>query len=417
MPEPTASRTPEPAASDTPEPTASRIPVPAATSTPAPAMVPSVPAGTVSAPADFGCLVYGGQGDDEPVWLLKGGAPPRLLAHGDWPMISPAGRYVVYGRGFPTELWIAGTDGSAERLLYRAGQSGPGPTIIQWVWAPDGTMVAVGTTCPGCPISQDSGDLWRLDVPTGAVRPLAEEGGDYPLFSPDSRWLAVMRSLGSMVSPNGTVGLIDREGRGDLTLFESVPVRSRAWAADSSGFTVALDESGPNPTYTELWWVPIDGPPAQLGRLQGVMAELAWQPGGERLVYRRETGLALARRDGSEEVSIAGSEELYLVLGQLWPSPWSPDGRWLLTGKQQAASYFLVDARGPSVHPLAAQALYGWLDAGHYLASFMQGQELEQFYYGGEMEVPLYRCAPLGGCEFLTRVSRSPILSYAERCP
>jgi hypothetical protein len=414
-PAPTASRTLEAPATDTPETLATDTPVPVASPTAAPVAVPSVPPGTVSAPPDFGCLVYGGQGDGEPVWLLKGGEPPRLLAHGDWPTISPDGRYVVYARGFPTELWIIGTDGSREQLLYRAGEGGPGPAISGRVWTPDGTMLAVGTTCPGCPASQDPGDLWRLDVPTGAVRQLAEKGADSPLFSPDSRWLAVARPLGLMVSPSGSVGLIDVEGRGNVVLFELVGVRDRTWAADSSGFVAALDGSGADPSQTGLWWVPTSGAPAQLGWLQGVV-ELAWQPGGERLVYRRETGLVLANRDGSGEVPIPGSEGLYLVVSQLRPSPWSPDGRWLLAGKDQAPSFLLVDAQGPVLVPLDAQALYGWLDAGHYLASFMQGEELAQFYRGGEMEVPVYRCAPLGGCEFLTRVPRSPILSYAERC-
>jgi hypothetical protein len=427
-PAPTPSRSPEVVATDTPAPTPSRSPEAVATDTPAPTpsptsepvTVPAVPPGTVSTPADLGCLVYGGQGDGEPVWLLKGGEPPRLLAHGDWPTISPDGRYVVYDRGFPTELWIIATDGSNEQLLYRASEGGPGPSISGRVWAPDGTMLAVGTTCPGCPASQDAGDLWRLDVPTGAVRQLAEKGADFPLFSPDSRWLAVMRPLGLMISPSGSVGLIDVEGRGDVALFELLGVRDRAWAADSSGFVVALDESGPNPSQTGLWWVPTNGSPAQIGRLRGVV-ELAWQPGGERLAYRQDAGggvtrLVLASRDGSGEVPIPGTEGLYLVVSQLRPSPWSPDGRWLLAGQDQTLSFVLVDTHGPSLHPLDAQVVYGWLDAGHYLASFMQGEELEQFYQGGDMEVPVYRCAPLGGCEFLTRVSRSPILSYAAEC-
>jgi hypothetical protein len=366
-----------------------------------------------AAPATpFGCLVYADQGSNQPVWLLKGSNPPRLLAHVGRSQISPDGRYVFYTRNFPEELWTIGTDGSGEKLLYTAPMDRP--QIAGLLLSPDGTMGVCKLTCPGTPSSQDLGALWRLDVPTGTVRQLAEKGAHWPLFSPDGRWLSVASPMGTLVS-HGSVGLIDVEGRGDLALFDSVRVWNRAWAADSSGFIVAFEKWAASPAVTELWWIPTSGLPAQLGRLMHV-ATLSWQPGGGRLVYQKRVGddatrLYLANRDGSEEVPIPGSEGMYLH------GSWSSDGRWLLTRKE-GGTFYLVDTDGPSLYLLDVQVVYDWLDANYYLASYIHGEDLERYWRGEDMYIDLYRCAPLGRCELLAKVPPRPAsLSYAERCP
>jgi dipeptidyl aminopeptidase/acylaminoacyl peptidase len=323
---------------------------------------------------------------------------------------------VAYVRGFPAELWVTGAGAFGEHRLYIAPAGSP--LIEDLALAPGGGVAVFDLTCPGCPASQDPGALWRLDIPAGTVRQLADHGAHWPLFSPDGNWLSIASPAGTLAS-HGSLGLIDLEARGTLALFEYVLVRDRAWAADSSGFVVALDRMGPNPVPTELWWVPTESEPTQLGQLVEV-ADLSWQPGGGRLVYQKwghdgPTGLVVANRDGGHELSIPGSEGMApRAYGQL-PS-WSPDGRWLLT-MHEDGRYFLLDLDKRRLDPLEAQVVHGWLDAEQYLSSLIDAEDLAQYQRGEEMLLDLYRCEPLGPCEWLAQIPRQARLSYAPHCP
>lgn len=371
---------------------------------------------TAQVPGDFGCLLYQDQGTDRPVWLLQGGSAPRPLTQADRSLISPDGRTVAYVRRFPAELWVTATAGSGEQHLYTAPMGSP--LIADLVLAPGGGAAVFHLTCPGCPASQDPGALWRLDIPAGTLRQLASHGAHWPLVSPDGKWLSVASPLGTLAS-HGSLGLIDLEGKGNLVLFEYVLVRDRAWAADSRGFVVAFDRMAPAPVPTELWWIPTAGLPIQVGQLAEV-TDLSWQPGGQRLVIQKwvhdgPTRLVMAGRDGGRETPIPGSEGLApRAYGQL-PS-WSPAGRWLLT-RHNDGSYFLLDLDNRRLHPIEAQVVYGWLDAGHYLASVLDDKELERYQRGEEMALDLYRCEPLGSCQWLAQIPRLARLSYAPRCP
>jgi dipeptidyl aminopeptidase/acylaminoacyl peptidase len=173
------------------------------------------------------------------------------------------------------------------------------------------------------------------------------------------------------------------------------------------------------PVPTELWWIPAVGEPVPLGQLADV-ADLSWQPGGQRLVFRKwghdgPTRLVVAGRDGGRETPIPGSEGLApRAYGQL-PS-WSPDGRWLLTMHDEG-TYFLLDVDKRRLYPIEAQVVYGWLDAGHYLLGVVAAGELARYQQGEDMALDLYRCEPLGPCQWLAQIPRLARLSYAPHCP
>lgn len=403
----------------TPSPTPAVIPPtrPAATGTPGAVAVtspapPSAPGSPI--PSEPAFLIYQDQGADEPIWVSQGTAAPRVLAHGDWFRLSPDGHSVALARGFPHELWVAGRDGSGEKRLYTAPMGSP--LIDSLLWAPDGKTVVFHLTCPGCPASQDRGALWHLDLATGAAQQLVEEGAHWPLFSPDSRWLSLASPLGTLVS-HGSVGLIDvAEGQGDPALFQFVNVWDRAWVADSSGFVVAFTDGAAASGVTDLWWIPTSGATVKLGQLTGVL-DLAWQPGGGRLVYQKagEDGvgrLYVANRDGSHELPIPGSEGMSLVRDQ-FPS-WSPDGRWLLA-MNEVGIHYLVDTAARSVHALDVQLVYGWLETGQYLAGTIPAERRGQYERGEDVPIEVYRCAPLGACEWLAQVPRLARLGYGGR--
>lgn len=365
--------------------------------------LPFVARDTPRALADFGCLTF--QSDSDTWWLLRGGGMPRALTQGDWPVLSPDGHFIAFRRSFPTEIWLSDLDGSTETKLF-VGK----PVVYDMVWSPDGRMLAISN---GGDIKRmPAGDLWRVDIPDGIVRQLADDNAGSPYFSPDGHWIAVVRTRWS---PRTSVGIIRPDGKDHRVLFDYLVLQALEWAPDSSGFALALQRiEASDQQEVELWWVPTDGDPVRLGRLASA-GSVQWQPGAERLLYipvSQRAPLHLANRDGSGDVVVPGSEGMRmegmsLQGGYRKMSSWSPDGRWILTYRER--DFYLVDTHKLSTpQPLDVERVYGWLDAGHYLAS-----------YSGESYVDLYRCVPLGTCEFLAHVPGSwgvSPLSYEHDC-
>jgi len=407
-PGPPASRSPPPLTAIS-SPSAS-VPAPSvfpatprrATATPLPSRTAAKPA-TVEpprAPADLGCLAVQLTTDD--IWLLRGGDVPRPLTQGRWPLWSPDGRFLAFVRAFPTEVWIRNLCQSTETLLY-VGR----PLVYDMAWSPDGTMLALtnGAEAKYVP----TGDLWRVDVPQGTVTQLAEEHGGSPHFSPDGRWIALVRTYWS---PRVSLAIMRSDGAEHRLLFDDLLSQSLAWAADSSGFAVALMRLGASaPSDRELWWVPLSEEPLPLGTLAGA-SDVLWQPGAQRLLYAplgqgEQAPLHLAQRDGSGDVFVPGSQGLILRGLYAFGLPaWSPDGRWFLAAGSSGRFYLLDLQELGAPRPLEKELAYGWLDAGHYLAGRRQGERVD-----------LYRCQPLGVCQFLARLPGSvEALSYAARC-
>lgn len=405
-PGPPASRSPPPltatmrSPSSTPaQPISPTIPGPA-TATPIALATAAPPAATAEAPrapADLGCLAIQLAPDD--IWLLRGGDVPRSLTQGRSPLLSPDGRFLAFFRAFPTEVWIRDLCESTEVPLY-VGR----PLVYDMAWSPDGTMLALtnGAQAKHVP----TGDLWRVDVPQGTVRQLAEQNGGSPHFSPDGRWIALVRTYWS---PRVSLGIMRPDGAEHRLLFDDLLSLSLEWAHDSSGFAVALTCLGASAR--ELWWVPTSGEPLQLGGLVDV-GELQWQPGAERLLYTplgedEQAPLRVAKRDGSRDVVVLGSQGL--ILPGLYASglpSWSPDGRWFLSANTSGRFHLLDLQELGAPRPLEMELAYGWLDAGHYLAGERQRESVD-----------LYRCQPLGACQFLARLPDSvEALSYVGHC-
>jgi hypothetical protein len=202
-------------------------------------------------------------------------------------------------------------------------------------------------------------------------------------------------------------------------VFDPLFLQYLHWADDSSGFAVALQRYGD--TGLELWWVPVDGSPIQLGRVPGAIYA-AWQPGLKRLVYYApqvvedaESGasssshmLHLVDSDGEADVEIPGSQGM-----QLWTawaqdlvgaSPWSPDGRWLLTFDGDGHTYIVDTDVLQAPQALSVDRVHGWLDATHYLASTY-----------GASDTELYYCVPSETCFSIEQLDgRIQRVSYAD---
>ena len=399
-------------------PTASATPVPSATRRPTSAtrFPPLPPPGTAVPSSDGGFLVYAeqGEGHEQPIRLVQGTAT-RVLAHGNGFQLSDDGRSIGFTRGFPEELWIAETVGLNASLVYTAPMGNP--LIHSATWSPDRSTIALRLSAPASPASHDAGELWGLDVATGDVRRLVDRGGHRHEFSPDGRWLALASPFATLAS-HGSVARLDLASETQELLFDFVEVADLAWAHDSSGFVVALSKGSGLWTETETWWVPTGGPPEKLGRLPDAW-DVHWQPGGGRMVYRKgEPGgvsrLYLAGRDGSDEQLIPDSEEMSLMFQQWRGYPaWSPDGRWLLTMREDG-SHYLVDVETLAIYPLDVEQVYGWPGIDEYLVAAVPDGRLEDYWQGEAMPVDVYRCAPLGACAWLGAVPRWAQVGYGR---
>jgi hypothetical protein len=408
-PGPPASRSPPPLTATTspsasaPAPSISPTATRQATATPIQPPTAPTRAATAEvprAPADLGCLAIQLAPDD--IWLLLGGDVPCSLTQGRLPLLSPDGRFLALFRAFPTEVWIRDLCESTEGLLY-VGR----PLVYDLAWSPDGTMLAItnGAEAKYVP----TGDLWRVDVPQGTVRQLAEEHGGSPHFSPDGDWIALVRTYWS---PRVSLAIMRRDGAEHRLLFDDLLSQSLEWADDSSGVAVALMRMGASaPSARELWWVPVSGEPLPLGTLVDA-GDVQWQPGAQRLLYaplgeNERAPLHVAGRDGSGDVVVPGSQGL--ILRGLYASglpAWSPDGRWFLAADSSGHFHLLDLQELGAPRPREVELAYGWLDAGQYLAGKHQRDSVD-----------LYRCQPLGVCEFLARLPGTvERLSHIGQC-
>jgi hypothetical protein len=340
--------------------------------------------------------------EDGTIWLLVGDEPSRFLAHGDVPKLSPNGCAVAFVRR-PVcpppkpEYWVIDLDdASPARLLLPRGGWGS-ELVYGWAWSPDSSGLAV--TNGGDIKKLYRGNLRWIDASDGTVTDLTESGAGEPQFSPDGQWIAT--TTPEMGWTHGSVGLWHRKDGSGGTLFSPLWRHSLEWAHDSSGFAAALNfDGGPG---VELWWVPVDGDPVQLGHLRDAMHVL-WQPGAEWLAYSSaysDCGIRLLRRDGSGDGAVPGSEDMN-------PSSWSPDGRWLLTQGQDGHTY-IVDTQAMHVPlPLDVGRVHGWLDPTHYIASTERAGHTE-----------LYRCVVPQACQSLARLPGpiSKLSLTGKRCP
>jgi Tol biopolymer transport system component len=127
-------------------------------------------------------------GDHDGTWgtwvmRLDGSGLRKVPANNDEqvdPAWSPDGTMLAFADG--DELVITTPDGSHRRVL---PVGGPGERFAWPAWSPDGKQI-VATVCPGRRYC--SGELWLIDVGTGAARYLTE--GQGAGWHPDGRRLA-----------------------------------------------------------------------------------------------------------------------------------------------------------------------------------------------------------------------------------
>src|SRR5436190_7229600 len=77
-------------------------------------------------------------GTDQSIWMAAPGTPPRRIAEGHSPAISPKGDRVAYLRG--GQIWLAPLTGSGEAALLYHPRNAVTSTEVEW--SPDGAKLA-----------------------------------------------------------------------------------------------------------------------------------------------------------------------------------------------------------------------------------------------------------------------------------
>ena len=184
----------------------------------------------------------------------------------DWcPVWSPDSRHLAFSRYGRQEhsLYLVSALGGEERKLYSGA-----PAAAPLDWSPDGKFIAFSAAN----LQPGSYSIFSLTVETLETQRLTEPPPGYqdwdPVFSPDARQLAFIRTNGKLTAAE--VYLMSSSGSSARRLtFDDVWIPSRpAWMPNGQSILFSSTRSG-LPT---LWRIPVSGgSPAQVSQV-GVKA-------------------------------------------------------------------------------------------------------------------------------------------------
>jgi Tol biopolymer transport system component len=215
--------------------------------------------------------------------------------HVGTPRWSPDRREIAYVRtGLKVpEVWLMSADGTHKRALTRLPQgvwSGGLPSLD---WAPNGRQIVFPAlrSASNCCDAQ----LYVVNVGTGATRPLlrssltgAAGGADDPVWSPNGRWIALVRS--GRDAPEQIWLLSTATGRvRQLTRDKVNSAEEPAWSPNSRQIAFHADYNNHN----GIWLLNANGSDLRFVKAQA--GSPSWSPNGKWIVVAwNENGSVLA---------------------------------------------------------------------------------------------------------------------------
>ena len=213
-----------------------------------------------------------------------------------------------------TEVWIARSDGSAARMVYKSGtvgvKSAHDPEL-----SPDNRRIVfsqVNSSYKNFPRTYNTAhDLWVIDVDGTGLRRITPEGGlrivpdwidDRVLFA--DRTEADNFEGAAVTSPSG--GTLKRIGPPGVRLPKWIPVAA-------AGVSGAASPSSPEPA-AEPSAAPVTSARITIAAIQNLLTALGYEPGAADGVLGQRTRLAIAAFQGREGLPVDGEPTGELLL-------------------------------------------------------------------------------------------------------
>jgi DNA-binding winged helix-turn-helix (wHTH) protein/Tol biopolymer transport system component len=414
---------------------------------------------------------------DEPTTSVGGAVPPvRLTTVGglvSMPAISKDGTMIAYTAAAPGEshfdIWVQQVAGGRPLRLTTDPHDDVYPTF-----SPDGATIAFQRPQGPGAVAHRAGTIGSTAiylVPTlgGESRLFLPEGGDWPSFSPDGRWLAYHRGIGVAAS---TMWIAPLRGGAPTRLAKDLTAMDRfVWSPDSAHLLAAGHRERWPPFHNDWFLVPVDGGPVVATDASTALAvssassalgeanrdfpkPLAWHPQGNRIVYHMPYGdtknLWQVRFDPNTKRVVGPAERLtggthdeelasvsatgrmvytsYDLRADLWSVPLAADGV-SARGPLQQLTDDVVDDFNPDVSPDGRLVAFASRRHGQEFIVVVRdldtGQERESGRFT-EMPGPLFSAdgrslayslrRPGGGPLFITDIATGSVEQMCEKC-